>query len=99
MASFACVASRTKVNQVYLLWADNPWGPWTVFFHDGHWVNDDTNDGRLFSTVLSPKHIYDNGETMYLIYSDLRFVLEYNRNWSYPHYRWNQQKITIQLDN
>lgn len=98
MASFACVTSRTTVNQLYLLWADNPWGPWTVFHHDKYWVNDETDDARLFSTVLSPKHIYDNGTTMYLIYSDSRYVEKYDRNWSYPYYRWNQQKFTIQLN-
>lgn len=79
-----------QTGSLMLLWAQKPWGPWHQFYYDELWDGDDPNN-RLYEPQLSPKWIYDNGRTMYLIYSDAR------DHWT-TNYKWNMQKITLHVN-
>lgn len=79
-----------ETGSLMMLWAEHPWGPWRQFHWDEVWDSDHT-DNRLYEAQLSPKWIFDNGRTMYLIYSDARDHHSTN-------YRWNMQKITLLVE-
>ena len=80
-----------ETGGLILLWAEKPWGPWHTFYWDEVW-DADHPDNRLYMPQLSPKWIFDNGKTMYLIFSDARDGHSTN-------YKWNMQKIQIVLEN
>jgi len=71
-------------------YAENPWGPWKRF-HYTEYFYCDRKENRTYGFKLSPKWIYDNGNTMYLIWSDA------SDNHS-TNYKWNQMKITIKTE-
>ncbi len=73
-----------------LLWAEQPWGPWHQFHWNERWDNGDDKN-RFYEPQFSPKWIFDNGRTMYLILSDA------GEQYSTDHYKWNMQKLTLRL--
>ncbi|MBW3624468.1 MAG: DUF4185 domain-containing protein [Armatimonadetes bacterium] len=78
-------------NALYFLWSKNPWGPWTKFHEENPWHAGGPRT-LLYQPKLSPKWISRDGTEMYLIFSD------YMDKWT-TNYKWNQQKITLKLQN
>lgn len=77
-------------GSLMMLWAENPWGPWTQFSYTEDWKADkETN--RHYLPVLSPKWISEDGREMYIIFSDMG--LNKPRN-----YRWNMVKVNIKME-
>ena len=79
-----------ETGSLVMAWAEKPWGPWRQFHWDETWDNGDPKN-RFYEAQLSPKWIFDEGRTMYLIFSDA------GENYSTDHYKWNMQKITLAL--
>ena len=70
-----------------MLWAENPWGPWTEFYTDEVWnIGDSLN--RTYLPQISPKWISEDGKKMYLVYSDA------GRDYG-KHYKWNMQQFEL----
>ncbi len=70
-----------------MLWAENPWGPWTEFYTDEVWnIGDSLN--RTYLPQISPKWISEDGKKMYLVYSDA------GRGFG-KHYKWNMQQFEL----
>jgi len=78
-----------ETGSLALLWADNPWGPWTRFHWEEIWSGDHP-DNRLYMPQLSPKWIEDGGTAMILVYSDARDRHSTN-------YKWNMQRVRFTL--
>ena len=93
MSSYGTGSNGTDLHDLpstlILLWAKNPWGPWTEFHRDENWVFDHP-DNRLYQAKLSPKWISNDGKEMWLIWSDQR------GNWR-TNYKWNARKFNIEF--
>jgi hypothetical protein len=105
---FSGWCSHCRHSATVGMWhARNPWGPWTQFYYQTEWKSPDDPPAewgfsgaasRTYQFKFNPKWIYDNGRTMYLIWSDA------GGRWDSPHYghsdywyRWNQVKITLDI--
>jgi hypothetical protein len=93
MSTYGTGGSATDLHDLpstlMLLWAKNPWGPWTEFHVDTNWVMDHP-DNRLYQAKLSPKWISEDGKEMWLIWSDQRGSWRTN-------YKWNECKFKIEF--
>jgi hypothetical protein len=105
---FSGWCSHCRHSATVGMWhARNPWGPWTQFYYQTEWKTPGEPPAewgfsgaasRTYQFKFNPKWIYDNGRTMYLIWSDA------GGRWDSPHYghsdywyRWNQVKITLDI--
>jgi hypothetical protein len=98
----------TRSSTVGMWHSRNPWGPWKRFYYQAEWKTPgdppaewgfDGDASRTYQFKLNPKWIYDDGRTMYLIWSDAggRWDDDHFGHSSYW-YRWNQVKITLSLE-
>jgi hypothetical protein len=98
----------TRSATVGMWHSKNPWGPWKRFYYQAEWKTPgdpppewgfDGDASRTYQFKLNPKWIYDNGRTMYLIWSDAGGRWD-SGNWGHSSYwyRWNQVKITLEVE-
>jgi hypothetical protein len=100
--------SKCQHSATVGMWhAKHPWGPWTQFYYQPEWKApcDPPEEwgfsgaaSRTYQFKLSPKWIYDNGRTMYLIWSDAGGLWTGGKHGHSDYwYKWNQVKITFEL--
>lgn len=80
-------AGKPSVLSFY--WSKYPWGKWTPFYDTDNWIGD-SPENILYQPKFVPKFTSEDGETMYINYSDCR------KNWG-DYYVYNQQKIQLEL--
>ncbi|MHC4679574.1 MAG: hypothetical protein ACYTEK_12825 [Planctomycetota bacterium] len=73
-----------------LYWSRTPAGPWTEFHRDDDW-RADSQENIPYQPKFMPKFTSADGKIMYMDYSDC------SNRWK-RHYVWNQQKITLTLE-
>ena len=78
-------------SKLTFYWSKNPWGDWLSFYHSTCWIGD-SPDNILYQPKLISKFNSEDGKTMYMNYSNCR------NHWG-DRYVFNQQKITLELDN
>jgi hypothetical protein len=101
-------ARCTQSATVGMWHSKEPWGPWTRFYYEAGWQTPGDppaewgftgEASRTYQFKLNPKWVYDGGRTMYVIWSDAGGRWD-EGNWGHSSYwyRWNQMKITLELD-
>jgi hypothetical protein len=86
---------HTKTGSLGFWYAEHPYGPWNRFFYSDYWTVDDDRN-RTYQPKLSPKWISPDGTRMVLIWSD---AMKNEEGRSHTvNYRWNQMKISLELD-
>lgn len=100
-----CKKDSDRSAMVQMLYAHNPWGPWTTFYRQDEWkapvpvpseLGFSADASRTYQFKLNPKWISADGKTMYLHWSDAggRWDAGHHGHDSYW-YRWNQVQIQL----